>query len=178
MYHVCVFRFESCASRIIKKTSHVFPSCVSGKVIITSGKWWMGAMASRQKYHVTLHEFRLKLVTDSRNTFQITLSGGDVERRVSMHIDWGERAARVQHQLCYIHISCICRPVQTYIQLLRGKMGLFKVITWKIFMQLHSFCFCYHLKTHRKTQRSLWQKDRFDVTLQTSAFASGNLLYH
>lgn len=74
---------------------------------------------------------RLQLVIDidSRNTFQVALSGGDVEWRVSVHVHRGEGAARVQHQLCYIYVPCIRRPVETHVQLLRGKTGLFKVIT-------------------------------------------------
>lgn len=52
---------------------------------------------------------------DSRNTFQVSLSGGDMERRVSVHVNWGEGTASVQHQLCYIHIPCICCPVETHI---------------------------------------------------------------
>lgn len=65
---------------------------------------------------------RLQLVIDidSRNTFQVALSGGDVERRVSVHVNRGKGTARVQHQLCYIHIPCIRRPVETHVQLLKG----------------------------------------------------------
>lgn len=58
---------------------------------------------------------------NSRNTFQVALSGSDVEWCVSVYVNRGEGAAGVQHQLCYIHISCIRRPVETNIQLLMGK---------------------------------------------------------
>lgn len=84
----------------------------------------------------------LQLAIDSRDTFQVALSGGDVERRVSVHVHWGEGAASVQHQLGYIHAPRIRCPVETHIQLLEGKRGLFKVITWNISIQLHLFCLC------------------------------------
>lgn len=59
----------------------------------------------------------------SRDTFQVALSGSDVERRVTMHVNRGERTAGVQHQLCDIHISRIRCPVETDVHLLKGKVG-------------------------------------------------------
>lgn len=77
---------------------------------------------------------RLQLVVDSRNTLQVALPGGDVERRISVHVNCGEGAARVQHQLCYINAPCVRRPMETYIQLLRRETGLkSEVITLNIF---------------------------------------------
>lgn len=65
----------------------------------------------------------------SRDTVQVSLSGGDVERRVSVHVDGGQGTARVQHQLRYVHVAGIRSPVETHVQLLMGKEGLLKVIT-------------------------------------------------
>lgn len=67
---------------------------------------------------------RLQLDIDSRNTFQVALPGGDVERRVSVHVNCGEGAAGVQHQLRYIHAPCIRRPVETHVQLLKRETGM------------------------------------------------------
>lgn len=61
---------------------------------------------------------------DLRDTFQVALPGGDVQRRVSVHVNCSERAASVQHQLCYIHTPCIRRPVETHIHLLKRNTGL------------------------------------------------------
>lgn len=58
----------------------------------------------------------------SRNTLQEAFSGGDVERCVSVHVNGGEGAASVQHQLCYVHVSCVRRPVEAHIQLLESKL--------------------------------------------------------
>lgn len=58
---------------------------------------------------------------NSRNTVQESLSGSDVERRVTMHVNRGEGTARVQHQLGYVHIPRIRRPVETHIQLLEER---------------------------------------------------------
>lgn len=54
----------------------------------------------------------------SRDTLQVSLPGGDVQRRVSVHVHRRQGAAGVQHQLGDVHAASVRRPVETHVQLL------------------------------------------------------------
>lgn len=56
----------------------------------------------------------------SRDTLEEALPGGDVEGRVPVHVDGGERTPGVQHQLSDLHAARERRPVEAHIRLLTG----------------------------------------------------------
>lgn len=81
----------------------------------------------KEKNMHSLHSHRGEVCSQplvhSRDTLQVALSGGDVQRRVSVHVHRRQGAAGVQHQLCDVHAAGVRRPMETYIQLLQGASG-------------------------------------------------------